>query len=146
MNEVAVLVAKKDVCMYVCIAVRTNERTSTTFFAFSFASYCCNSSHQCCSSSNNYRIDNDKAKATTYQWRRHRSGHSKLEYHTSERTRQEESSCFAFLKAVILFIIRHIDIRTHIHTNRSVNQCFVCVCVAKTSRALLLSIHQHQKQ
>lgn len=34
MNEVAVLVAEKDVCIHVCvcIAVRTNERTLTTFF------------------------------------------------------------------------------------------------------------------
>lgn len=62
----------------------------------------------------------------------------------SERTKQEESSCLAFLKAIILFIIRHVDIRTHTHTNGSVNQCFACV--AKTSRALLLSIHQHQTQ
>lgn len=31
MNEVAVLVAEEDVCVYVCVAVRTNERTSATF-------------------------------------------------------------------------------------------------------------------
>lgn len=31
MNEVSVLVAKKDVCSHACTAVRTNARTSTTF-------------------------------------------------------------------------------------------------------------------
>lgn len=67
MNEVAVLVAEKDVCIHVCIAVRTNERTSATFFfAFSLASYCYNSSHQNRPNSNSYRNENDKAKAGTY--------------------------------------------------------------------------------
>jgi hypothetical protein len=137
-NRVAVLVAKEGVCVHVYIAVRRNERTSTTFFAFSLASYCCNSSHQFYSNSNNYRTG--KAKTQIYLWRRHHSSHSKSEYHANE-ARRIFLHCFPQGRCSL-----HNTTYRHRHTQTGVSINVLYMCVAKTSRALLLSICQHQEE
>lgn len=96
-------------------------------------------------------IDNDEANTTTYQCRRQRSGHYKLKDQTSERarrrkrTRQEESSCFAFLK-VGVFLTIGTQRQTHIQTHTGVSISVLYLCVAKTSRVLLLFIHQQTRE
>ena len=114
--------------MCVCVYSGEDKRTNIDdiFFAFSFASHCYNSSHQYRPNSNSYRIENDKANAGTYHWRCHCSGQSKFwvakeRARKRERTKQEDSSCFAFLKAIILLIIWHVDIRTHTQTGVSIS-------------------------
>ena len=91
MNEVSVLVAKKDVCLHAYIVARTAERTSTTFFC---VLVCCNNSHQCCSSSHGIDDDDDISVTSTA------FGLEQAEV-PGERTKQKESSCVALLKAVV---------------------------------------------
>ena len=125
--------------MHVYLAVRTNERTSTTTFAFLLAYYC-NSFHQCYSSSPNYRTDNDEAKTATYQ-----KTSSLLEtYSTNMGCQQKKRGTYllcSLLKVVSRFfslvILRH----TLLYTHKLMCQS---VCRAKTSRARLLSNDQHQ--
>jgi len=55
MNEVAVLVAKEDVCVHVCMYSGEDKRTNIDdIFAFSLTSYYCNSSYHWSSNSNNH--------------------------------------------------------------------------------------------
>ncbi len=115
--------------MRACVYNGEEKRTNIDdIFAFSLASYCCNSSHQCYSNSNNYRT----GKAKTQIYICDVVIILPIASQNTMRTRQEESSCIAFLKAVVLFIIRHT------HTNGSVNQCVIYVCGENKSRSSAL--------